>query len=282
MNKIISNQYANLVEVAKEHHPAYVQAEPFPSIYFEDFFNSEMLGSILSEFPDLVNEDVQAFNNKNEKKYASKGEKSFGDNTRRFMHYLNSEPFLEFLQILTGIDEILLSDPYFIGGGLHEIKRGGLLKVHADFNKHGKCKLDRRINALVYLNKDWKEKYGGHFELWDKEMKSCVKKILPTFNTLAIFSTTDYSYHGHPDPLNCPADRSRKSLALYYYSYGRPDSEKNGGLLDHSTLFQPRAGHVGEVISSSDKHSLSVKRIIKELVPPILIRGAKYLLKAIN
>ncbi len=55
MNEIVSNQYANLVEVAKEHHPAYVQAEPFPSIYFEDFFNSEMLGSILSEFPDFVN-----------------------------------------------------------------------------------------------------------------------------------------------------------------------------------------------------------------------------------
>jgi hypothetical protein len=53
------------------------------------------------------------------------------------------------------------------------------------------------------------------------------KKILPNFNDLAIFSTTDNSFHGHPDPLNCPEDRSRKLLALYYYSNGRPSQEKN-------------------------------------------------------
>ena len=77
-----------------------------------------------------------------------------------------------------------------MGAGQHEIKPGGLLKIHADFNKHNISGLDRRLNVLVYLNKDWKEEYGGHFELWDKDMKHCVKKILPTFNTMAIFSTT--------------------------------------------------------------------------------------------
>lgn len=102
------------------------------------------------------------------------------------MHFLNSEPFLEFLQILTGIKEPLIGDPYFIGGGQHEIKKGGLLKVPADFNKHQKLDLDRRINLLVYLNKEWKEEYGGNFELWNKDMSKC-KKNLPLFNRIAIF-----------------------------------------------------------------------------------------------
>ena len=54
---------------------------------------------------------------------------------------------LEFLETLTGIDG-LVPDPYFAGGGLHQIVRGGFLKVHADFNWHPKLRLDRRLNML--------------------------------------------------------------------------------------------------------------------------------------
>lgn len=90
------------------------------------------------------------------------------------------------------------------------------------------------------LNKDWKSEYGGHFELWDKEMTQCVKKVLPSFNTIALFSTTDFSYHGLPDPLQCPENMSRKSLALYYYSNGRPTEEIISGQENHGTLFKAR------------------------------------------
>ena len=109
--------------------------------------------------------------------------------------------------------------------------------VHVDFNKHGRYQLDRRLNLLLYLNKDWQEDYGGHFELWDRDMKNCVQKVLPVFNRVAIFSTTEHSWHGHPDPLNCPEDRSRKSLALYYYTNGRPSDEEAE---QHSTVFKAR------------------------------------------
>lgn len=190
-----------------------------------------------------------------------------GPKVRELIHFLNSEPFLVFLQELTSIKESLIGDPYLIGGGLHEIKRGGLLKVHADFNKHTLTGLDRRLNVLVYLNKDWKEEYGGHFELWDKDMQRSAKKILPAFNTLAMFSTTDFSYHGHPDPLNCPPDRSRRSVALYYYSNGRPVSEINQGLVEHSTLFKARKGHEDEVVAEK----ASWKQKAKRFVPPVLL-----------
>ena len=48
---------------------------------------------------------------------------------------MNSHEFLCFLQDLTGIHEVLIPDPHFVGGGLHEIKRGGLLKIHWIFVK---------------------------------------------------------------------------------------------------------------------------------------------------
>jgi hypothetical protein len=38
-------------------------------------------------------------------------------------------------------------------------------------------------------------------------------------------------------PLMCPVDKTRKSLALYYYSNGRPTEEQTP---DHSTLWQAR------------------------------------------
>jgi len=233
-----------------------------------------MLSRVLEEFPDLSKKDVNRYDDPLQKKLEGKGENLFGPETKKFMHFLNSQPFLEFLQALTGIKEPLLGDPYFVGGGMHEIKKGGLLKIHADFNKHPKTHLDRRINVLVYLNKDWKEEYGGHFELWDTDMKACVNKILPEFNTLAMFSTTDFSYHGHPNPLNCPDDRSRKSLALYYYSNGRPSSEINHNLEDHSTLFKARQGDNLDASAFKSSPKQKMKEILKDLTPPILWKAA--------
>lgn len=232
--------YENLIKFAKGKHEEYVSAKPFPNIYFDNFFNENILNQVLSDFPDLSKgRGDKRYRDANQVKFATKGEHNFPGIIRNLMHYLNSQPFLEFLSELTGI-EALISDPYFEGGGLHQIKSGGYLKVHADFNKHKLTNLDRRLNVLVYLNKDWEESYGGHFELWDREMTSCKKKILPLFNRMAIFTTTSFSYHGHPDPLSCPPDRSRKSLALYYYTNGRPEEEINEGLEKHSTLFQQR------------------------------------------
>lgn len=248
----------------------YLSADPFPNMHFDNFFNQDMLEGVLNEFPDLrKNADIN-YNDKNQIKLASKGEYKFGEKTKQFMHFLNSQPFLEFLTNLTGI-EALMSDPYFEGGGAHQILPGGLLKIHADFNKNKITKLDRRLNVLVYLNKDWDEAWGGHFELWDKDMKGCVKKILPLFNRMALFSTTDFSYHGHPDALRCPEDRSRKSLALYYYTNGRPAEEINSGLEDHTTLFKARP--------KSDNANLSVKEIIRQVTPPIIFDSVKKLVK---
>jgi hypothetical protein len=146
------------------------------------------------------------------------------------------------------------------------LSRGGNLEVHVDFNRHNKLKLDRRINVLIYLNKNWKEEYGGHFELWNRDMSAAGQKILPLFNRCAIFSTTSYSYHGHPTPLACPPDRTRKSMATYYYTNGRPEEEDTG---DHTTLFQTRPGVVAE------KPGMSMKDAMRAITPPILWNAVK-------
>lgn len=216
---------AELLELGRSKSQEYQGADPFPSMYFDDFFNPDLLREVLAEFPDLGQKGDIHYQNPNENKLATRGEYRFGPKTRAFVHFLNSQVFLEFLQNLTGIQETLIPDPYLEGGGFHQIKPGGFLKVHVDFHQHKLMGLDRRLNVLVYLNEDWKEEYGGHFELWERDMSRCATRIAPLFNRMALFSTTDFSWHGHPDPLTCPTDRSRKSLALYYYSNGRPAEE---------------------------------------------------------
>ena len=265
---------SELVELGAGKHDEYINAQPFPSIYFDNFFNEKMLKSALAEFPELGQngKDEVHYTNPNEAKYASKGEYKFGPLTRAFMHFLNAQPFLEFLQNLTGIKETLIPDPYFEGGGYHQIKPGGFLKVHVDFHKHKTMGLDRRVNVLVYLNEDWEESYGGHFELWERDMSKCVTRIAPLFNRMAIFSTTDFSWHGHPDPLTCPPDRSRRSLALYYYTNGRPASEVGEAHRNRiTTTFAARKGKDKPQMALFNK----MVNLANDLLPPILVKGIK-------
>ena len=245
-NEIVNNYYKNLNGDYIALKKSYINEEPFPNIELKNFFNEEFLNKVLNEFPDLSQKKSENYNNKNEIKFANNDYKNFSPNIKSIFDYLNSDEFISFLQSITSIKEKLIGDQAFNGGGLHEIKRGGLLKIHTDFNRHPSLELDRRLNVLIYLNKDWEESYGGHLQLWDKDMKYCKKKYLPNFNSMVIFGTTDFSNHGHPDPLTCPNDRSRKSLATYYYSDGRPKEEIISRQLKNRTNFKDREGFINE------------------------------------
>jgi|TARA_B110000305_G_C19348068_1_gene592743 Rps23 Pro-64 3,4-dihydroxylase Tpa1-like proline 4-hydroxylase len=266
--EILSENFLNLDRIAQQNQNIYKNAKPFPSIVLDDFFNKTFLTKVNEEFPDLsTSEDTKKYKNINEVKFTNNKYETFKDNTRFCFDFLNSKLFLNFLQKITSTEEILISDPYLKGGGLHQIKKGGLLKIHTDFNKHGLFDLDRRINVLVYLNKNWQENYGGHLELWDLDMKNAVKKILPIFNRMVIFSTTDYSNHGHPEQLKCPDNVSRKSFALYYYSSGRPKSEIHISNQKLGTMFKNRKGLKNDVFinHSRFKHFLMKFRFYKFL-----------------
>jgi Rps23 Pro-64 3,4-dihydroxylase Tpa1-like proline 4-hydroxylase len=255
-------------DVAASANLEYVRAKPFPHIVFDNFFDQSILDQVLEEFPRPDAIRWQQFDNAQEIKLASAAEASFGPATRLLMYHLNSITFLEFLSKVTGIEN-LIPDPGFEGGGLHQILPGGKLGVHADFNKHRDFGLDRRLNLLVYLNKEWREDYGGHLQLWDREMRYCQAKVLPVFNRVMIFGTTDYTYHGHPDPLQCPDGMTRKSLALYYFSNGRPAEELSG---EHSTLFRAR-DEKDFALSLNQR----IRKVASDCLPPIISRRLRRL-----
>jgi len=237
--------------LAADFKGGYSHQSPFPHAVFDGIYNAKILDEIIEEFHQ-TEDSWRDFNTKYERKSQQCVEEELGLVTRHLIHNLNSGPFLNFLEELTGIAG-LIPDPYLVGGGLHKISKGGKLGIHVDFNKHKRMNVFRRINVIIYLNRNWKEEYGGHLELWDKRKFKSVKKILPIFNRMAIFNTTSESFHGHPEPLTCPDDLHRMSLALYYYTADEPGNKRKAA---HSTLFLNERNEV---------HAIGHQSLVKRL-----------------
>jgi len=49
-------------------------------------------------------------------------------------------------------------------------------------------------------------------------MKECRQKLSPVYNRMVAFNTDEDSFHGVPEPLQCPEYMTRKSIALYYFT----------------------------------------------------------------
>jgi hypothetical protein len=250
----------HLSSLAEQYATTYRTASPFPHIVIDDFLPEDVVQRVLDEFPSPKDEEWFRWDARTERKLQTTAEHGIGPFTRQLLNQFNAAAMIDFLEALTGIEH-LVPDPHYFGGGLHQIERGGFLKVHADFNHHARLQLERRLNLLLYLNRDWREEYGGHLELWNRDMTAAVDRIAPVFNRCVIFNTTDFSYHGHPEPLTCPEGSTRKSIALYYYSKGRPPEEIASA---HSTLFQRRPGE------TRLKSAASMRDSLKRLVPPII------------
>ena len=224
-----------LQPLAERLAPEFASARPFPHVVIDDFLPKDVLVSLIDSY-DEASGAWQEFDTRLEVKFAQRDEEAMPEAVRHVVQQFNGQVFLEFLSRLTGIPG-LIADPGLVGGGMHQIAPGGLLKVHADFNEHPQLRVDRRLNALLYLNDNWDESYGGHLELWNSDMSARVHRIAPIANRLVVFSTTRRSFHGHPDPLTCPPGRYRRSLAWYYYTAPKPMFR-----FRHSTLFQARPG----------------------------------------
>ena len=181
-----------------------------------------------------------------------------------FYRYINSAPFLNAMSAMTGIAD-LIADPTLFGGGTHENLAGQGLNVHIDFNIDERRMLHRRVNLLVYLNKEWDKAWGGAIELHSDPFNPAVdewRSFLPLFNRAVLFETNEYSWHGFrrialpPDK----ADLSRKSFSIYLYTKDRPVEEV---VAPHTTFYVPeplpshlRAGHT---LTDDDVRELDIR-----------------------
>jgi hypothetical protein len=251
-------------EAGKALAERYRNAAPFPHIAVDDLLPADFLRSLLDGFPDSSGKTY--FDRDQERlKFQFPPPEIPGHRLRNLVMELNSPAILRFLEEMTGISG-LIADPYYEGGGCHETKSGGHLGVHADFNLHRGMNVERRLNLLVYLNDDWPESYGGELELWDQEMKACEVRVLPTIGRAVVFNTSLDSFHGQPDPVRCPPDRSRRSIATYYYTASDEDIR---ALPNRTTVFRPRPG-----TEDQPDRRVALDHFFRDWVPPRLYRYA--------
>lgn len=216
----------------------YQNNSPFPHIVIDDFLPDYLLETVLKEIEThnewyyntekwveefQVNKFYYPNHDTNEDDFRKKLPL-----TKFTLDFLNSQPVLDFLEKITGFKN-LFRDPYLIGGGIHKIGTGGKLSIHKDYNVQPGTKKCRKLNLLIYLNKNWRKEWNGNLELISDEQGVKSIEIEPLFNRAVIFNIEN-ALHGHPIPLRTPENIFRYSLALYYYTEDKVENE-------HSVIF---------------------------------------------
>ena len=202
-----------------------IETHPFRHIVIDDFFKQNVAEELSAEFPDYDSDIWLGYNNPIEIKKINSHWHKFGPLTYRVLSYLNSPTVINLFS--DAFDLQLHSDPGLHGGGWHIHARGGKLNPHLDYNLHPKLGLQRRLNLIVYLNKNWQESWGGAVGLWEGEDKpgALVKEVSPLFNRAVIFETVG-SWHGLPKPIESPEGECRQSLAVYYLTEPLENADK--------------------------------------------------------
>lgn len=203
----------------------YQKREPLGHVVIENFLNVHVALEVARELralSALTKTDSAMFKHDSHsnqvKKFHVQDIRFMPVMTKTLTHYLNSEEFLQMLCMLSD-KPMLWQDSLLEGAGVHIIKSGGKLGMHKDFNDlRGEGKLVRKLNILIYFNELWDESWKGDLQL---DLNGQIESIAPLFNRAVIFNT-EHIVHGHPEPLQCPEDISRNSLAFYYYDDSKP------------------------------------------------------------
>jgi len=187
---------------------------PFRHAVIDGFLSAEVVSRINAEWPDDWDKEDGSYQNKWNTQDLPSTAQAVTDSID-----------IARIERITGITG-LMPDPDLCGAGLHCIPRGGFLKMHCDFNAHPNG-WHRRVNVLIYLNEIWEKAWGGYLSLG----KAQQKEIAPIGGRCVIFETNENTWHGHPEPLACPDNKQRRSLALYYYTKEPPAEPP------HSTVY---------------------------------------------
>lgn len=218
---------------------------PYKHVVIDDFLAPELASLCLKRFPapdDPCWEHANDADIEVKLRTTWKSEFDIPETIVDAVRILNSAPVLKAMSDRLDIPK-LVPDPYFTGGGLNVTLPGGLLDVHVDGNYHDATGLNRRINAIIYMNPEWHPEWGGEFGIYDRKGETCMKRVAPLFNRLVIFDSHDYSFHGLPEPLTFPPGTARKSIILYYYTMS-PRPEQQVAVNDpHSALWVKRQLH---------------------------------------
>ncbi len=237
---MISLVHPKVLDRAENLSREFAAAQPFRHVVIDEFLEPDFCGHLIAEFPPFRPD--RAINERGEpgRKAVISNLAAIGPAYAQFDRLMRDREFLALTGRITGIPS-LVYDPDYAGGGTHENLDGQDLDPHVDFNYHPTRGLDRRLNLIVFLNEQWDAAWGGSLELlrdpWFRG-DGGRRVVVPRANRAVIFETTERSWHGF-ERIRLPAglEISRRSIAVYFYTQGRPIGEAAPA---HGTIYYQR------------------------------------------
>ncbi len=230
----------------------YGENPPFDYAIIDNFFKPEVADQLAAEFPDFDSDKWHDYNNAIEVKKTCNNWNVFPPLTYKMFGFLNSDSFLNLLSETIIPKLPIYSDSGLNGGGWHIHRRGGKLNTHLDYSVHPKLGKQRKLNIIAYMNPNWQEDWGGALGFWDNKSADApgdlIKSVWSKFNRAVIFDTTQNSWHGLPNPLDCPEDQYRKSLAAYFLTDAPEGVDTRGKALFSATEEQQGDADVLDLI----------------------------------
>lgn len=199
---------------------SYQDDKPFRHWIIDGLFDPDMAAAAERAFDGFVSApDWVQYDNEFERKMTFNKLSRMPDDVRACIYEWNSTTFAKQLSELTDIHG-LTPDPKMWGGGMHVMRTGDYLKPHLD-HSHNPNGMERRLSMIVFLNSNWRDSWGGEFELWSNAGQWLIKKVPVKFNRTILFEGGPTAWHGVPMEISCPTDTMRKTIALYYLAPSR-------------------------------------------------------------
>lgn len=255
-----------VVSRADQYRGAFVSAKPFKHIVIEEFFEPAFAECLLLEFPRFDTRLARNEFGEVRGKAVNTKIREISPAYQRLYEIIGGKPFLELVGRISGIPDLIL-DPKMYGGGTHENLHGQDLDAHVDFNYDEAAQLHRRLNLIVYLNKEWESGWGGAIEIhsnpWEPEQNT-IQAYDPLFNRAVMFETNEISWHGFPR-IDLPPEKrdlSRKSISIYLYTATRPPEEI---VPPHGTFYvqRPLPDHIHAGMTLSADDVLGIRQLLR-------------------
>src|SRR5437016_4704696 len=131
-----------LEPVLRDLAPTYASAQPYPHVVFDGLLPPDVAEEVYDGFCRIDRDIWRRHEHAYSQKLACNDLSVMPEPIQRTLLAFNEPGFLGWVEQMTGITG-LVADAEFEGGGMHLIRQGGFLKIHADFNVHPKLRLDR-------------------------------------------------------------------------------------------------------------------------------------------
>ena len=193
----------------------YFNAQPVPWIALPDFLPDELYKKIAQQVDNIPKQRWTKFTRNGS--YMEECMNNYGDVApliRQLNLEMNSSEFITWLENFTK-ESKLIPDPHAVGGGLMKSYQGHSLKMHTDFNWNEELHLNRRLNLILYLSKEWQPEWKGGLQFRNLENTETVAEITPEPNTLLMWKYHPKLRHGHPHPITCPQTVSRVGFRIF-------------------------------------------------------------------